>query len=32
MVRQILEALPQVIAMLHPTGVRAVLHRVEGLM
>jgi hypothetical protein len=32
MARQILEALPQVIAMLPPTEVRAVLKRVEGLV
>ena len=32
MARQILEALPQVIAMLPPTEVRSVLQRVEGLV
>ena len=32
MARQILEALPQVVAMLPPTEVRAVLERVEGLV
>jgi hypothetical protein len=32
MARQILEALPQVIAMLPPTEVRAVLQRVEALV
>ena len=32
MARQILEALPQVIAMLPPTEGRAVLQRVEGLV
>jgi hypothetical protein len=32
MAQQILEALPQVIAMLPPTEVRAVLQRVEGLV
>ena len=32
MARQILEALPQVIAMLPPTEVRAVLQQVEGLV
>ena len=30
--RQILEALPQVVAMLPPTEVRAALQRVEGLV
>ncbi len=32
MARQILEALPQVVAMLSPTEVRAVLQQVEGLV
>ena len=32
MARQTLEGLPQVIAMLPPTEVRAVLERVEGLV
>jgi len=32
MARQILEALPQVVVMLPPTEVRAVLERVEGLV
>ena len=32
MARQILEALPQVVAMLPPAEVRAVLERVEGLL